>query len=92
MVYGRAVALTEAEKAESYDEAQEKKAAAELRNISSAETNRRYQLSFAGFIVTLAMAAGMITKGEEMPRYFRLLLALPLSVWIGLGISARAGI
>jgi len=58
-------------------------------NISEAEVQRRYRMSGAGFLASVAGVAGFLAAGDKAPREARLLLVFPFATWISLFLSAR---
>jgi len=92
MQFSRPVPIPEELKGKAFDKKEEEVAACEIRNISRKEIKARYKISNAGMIVSLIGMAFFMFKGEDLPRYYRLVMNAPFAVWIGYYLSASQGI
>jgi len=70
----------------------EEEAAVSQCNISIPERRLRMKTSRRMFALTLAMAIAFVAAGDSVPHYARLVIVTPLSMAIGFGASAKAGI
>ena len=92
MTNSRPVPITEETLALGFDKQEEEAATCSLRNISKAESARRYKISETGRAMAVLMALGFVLAGDRVPWYYRVLVNIPIGVWIGYHDSAKNGI
>ena len=92
MAWGRPTPISEEVKAQGFDKKEEEGAACSIRNISKKETARRYRISQFGLVMSILGCGFFVAKDKEIPRYYRLVMNIPFGLWIGLFLSAKAGI
>merc|ERR1712166_727813 len=65
-------------------------AARALQNIGADEKNRRYIMSAAGALVSVALGGFLFKSGAS--RWWRLLMSIPIGFSVAFGMSANAGL